>query len=222
MPLELHRRQLFRLGLAAAAAWQLEPWAMPATAAPAAGNSLPPSHVEATLEAFSDTVIPGAKRYPTDRAIAGAAVGPGAVQAGALDLMNFPAVGIGPGLPALAAMINAKAVAYAAAQGLVLDPTVPPFVALDFRHRTALAVELLDFSQPDYLAYYALAAVACLAFHTAGHLHTADAVRAGHPGLKALGFPMPDADGLWRFPVFSYRRRLARRHPHTTRTGHPA
>ena len=73
----------------------------------------------------------------------------------------------------------------------------------------------------DYLLYYALAALAFLAFHTAGHLHTADAVRAGHPGLKRLGFPKPDADGLWRFPGSSYKKRLAHHHPGTTSKGHP-
>lgn len=220
MGLELDRRQLLRLGLAAAAAWQLEPWAVGALAAP---TDLPgPAAVTATLEAFADTVIPGAKRSKADRAIAGAARGPGAVQAGAVDLLSFPAVGLGPGLPALAGALNAKATAYCAKNGIVPDPTVPPFVALDFAHRTRLAVELCDFAQPDYLVFYALAALAFIAFHTAGHLHTPDAVRHGHPGLKAIGFPHPDPDGLWRFPHYSYKRRVAAPHPRTTRTGNPA
>jgi hypothetical protein len=60
-----------------------------------------------------------------------------------------------------------------------------------------------------------------LAYHTAGYLPTAQAVREGHPGLKAIGFPKPDPDGLWRFREFSYRRKLARHHPHTTRGGNP-
>lgn len=220
MALDLDRRQLFRLGLAAATAWQLEPWTVQALAASAAPIS--PADVAATLEAFADTLIPGQKRSAADRAVAGAVKGPGAVQAGALELMHFPALGIGPGLPAFAAAINAQATAYAGRHRLLPDPTVPPFVALDFSHRTALAVELLSFSHPDYLAYYALAALTFIAYHTAGHLHTADAVRSGHPGLRAIGFPHPDADGLWRFPEYSYKRRLAHRHPHTTRTGNPA
>jgi hypothetical protein len=215
--LELDRRQLLRLGLAAAAAWQLAPWAVTAGAAPAA-----PVDATATLEAFADTMIPGAKRYAGDRAIAGAAHGPGAVQAGALDLLAFPAVGLGPALPGLAALLDAKASSYAVRNAVVLDPTVPPFVALDFAHRTRLAVELLDDAQPDYLVFYALAALAFVAFHTAGHLHTADAVRHGHPGLRTIGFPQPDADGLWRFPHYSYQRRVAAPHPRTTRTGNPA
>lgn len=222
MTLELHRRQLLRLGMAAAVAWQFEPWAVSAVAAPAGSDLLSPLQVAMTLEAFSDTMIPGEKRCPDDRAIAGAAAGPGAVQGGALDLMRFPPVGVAPALPTLAAAINAKALVYAVPHRLPLDPLLPSFVALDFAHRTQLAVDLLDFSHPDYLAYYALAALACLAFHTAGHLHTADAVRAGHPGLKTLGFPMPDTDGLWRFPDFSYRRAVARPHPHTTSAGSPA
>src|SRR5439155_14831602 len=85
-----------------------------------------------TLEAFADTLIPGEKRSPLDRAIAGAVTGPGAVQAGALDLMNFPAAGTGPALPALAAGLNAHATQFAAQHAIVLDPTVPPFVSLDF------------------------------------------------------------------------------------------
>ena len=47
-------------------------------------------------------------------------------------------------------------------------------------------------------------------------------VADGHPGLAWLRFPAPDADGLYRFPVFSYGRRLARRHPDTTASGSPA
>ena len=98
---------------------------------------------------------------------------------------------------------------------------MPPFVALDFASRTALLVEILDGDGPDQAAFSALAAVVFLAYHTAGHLPTAVAIRDGHPGLAAIGFPPPDPDGLWRFPEFSYRRVLARPHPHSQR-GNPA
>jgi hypothetical protein len=215
--LELDRRQLLRLGMSAAVAWQVAPWALDAFAAP----PLPVGDVDSTLEAFADTMIPGAKRSPADRAVAGAARGPGAVQAGALDLLNFPTLGIAPALPVFASAINAKAVAYAAEHQLVLDPSVPPYVALGFADRTRLAVQVLDYGQPDYLVFYAVAALAFIAFHTAGHLHTADAVRQGHPGLKAIGFPKPDPDGLWRYPRYSYKRHVARPHPRTTATGNP-
>ena len=56
-----------------------------------------------TLEAFADTLIPGEKRFPADRAIAGVVSGAGAVQAGAIEMMNFPPVGFQPALPGLAA-----------------------------------------------------------------------------------------------------------------------
>ena len=216
---ELSRRRLLQLVTAAALAYPLGTLRLPeASAAP-----LPSADVEtSTLEAWSDTMVPGEKRTPGDRAIAGAATGPGAVQAGALELMRFGPVGLAPALPALAAGLNAQAVRYAATAGVLLDPTVPPFVTLSFEHRTALALELLEGTLPDQLAWYGLAGVATLAFHTAGHLSTADAVRSGHPGLAWIDFPPPDSDGLWRYPVFSYRRVLAEPHPRTTASGSPA
>lgn len=172
-----------------------------------------------TLEAWSDTIVPGEKRYAGDRAIAGVCAGPGGVQAGAWELMNDPDVGLAPALPALVALLNTEATAYALKHHVRLDLTAPPFVALPFAHRTALALQLLDPKHVDQLLWYALAAMPMLAFHTAAQLDTAAAVRAGHPGLTWLGFPAPDADGLWRFPDFSYRRALARPHPATTSTG---
>src|SRR5206468_11499496 len=55
------RRQLLKAAAAAAAAWRLAPWPVRAPAALAQGppgdRSLPP-----TLQAFSDPLIPGAKR----------------------------------------------------------------------------------------------------------------------------------------------------------------
>jgi hypothetical protein len=74
----------------------------------------------------------------------------------------------------------------------------------------------------EQLFWFALAGLVFLAYHTAGYLSTAEAVRQGHPGLKAIGFPAPDRDGLWRFPQFSYRRKLAKLHPRTTKSGQPA
>jgi enediyne biosynthesis protein E8 len=213
------RRQLLKAGATAALAWQARPWIIRAPAAFAQSSDVPT--VAPTLEAFADTLIPGEKRAPDDRAIAGAVSGPGAVQAGALDTMNFPAAGAAPALPALAAGLNSRATAFAGQNGIVLDPSVPPFVSLDFAQRTALLVEILDGTDPDQVAYFALAGLTFLAYHTAAHLHLFDAVRNGHPGLAAIQFPQPDADHFWRFPEFSYRRVLAVPHPHTARRGNP-
>jgi hypothetical protein len=218
--LDLTRRQLLEIA-AAAAAWRAAPWLLRAPAAFAQTLPGDPATVS-TLEAFADTLIPGEKRSPDDRAIAGAAPGGGAVQAGALEMMNFPAAGTGPALPALAAAINARATQFAGQNGIVLDPTVPPLVALDFAQRTALLVELLDVTTGDeQLAYFALAGIVFIAYHTAGFLHTTAALAAGHPGLVAIRFPQPQADGKWRFPEFSYGKVLAAKHPLTTRRGSP-
>jgi len=220
-PLALSRRRLLQLATAAAVAWQTAPWAdgLAALAGPPGGTST--DALTTTLEAFADTLIPGRKRFDGDVAVAGVVKRAGAVEAGAVDLMWFPPAAVGPVLPMFVSMLDTRATTYAAQHEVVVDPTLPPFVALGFADRTRLCLELLDPDAPDYLLWWALAAMPFLAFHTAGHLHTAAAVRAGHPGLRAIGFPHPDDDGLWRFPHFSYRRKLARPHPHTTATGNP-
>lgn len=221
----LSRRQLLQAiaaGVAVVPVLEAGAVAAPRPGLPS-GPDLPgPASVRATMEAWSDIIVPGERRTPDDRAVAGATAGPGAVQAGAWTLLNDPSVGIGPALPALAGLLNAAAVDQARRAKLMLDPTVPPLVALPFDQRTDLAVRLLGGSGPQQVVWYALAAIALLAFHTAGHLDTADAVRRGHPGLAWLRFPQPGADDLWRYDDFSYGRALARRHPRTTRMGHPA
>lgn len=218
---DLTRRRLLQLAAAAAVAWRATPGLLRDGLAHA---QLPPGDpliVVPTLEAFADTLIPGAKRSPGDRAIAGAAPGPGAVQAGALTLMAFPAAGVAATLPALAAGMNARAVAWAAPRLILLDPTVPPLVSLSFAQRTDFLVALLDGTDPDRLLWYAAAGLVFVAYHTAGHLPTTEAIATGHPGLATIGFPPPQADGRWRFSAFSYGRPLATRHRRTTRTGHP-
>ena len=178
--------------------------------------------VDATLESFADTLVPGEKRFSGDRVIAGAAEGAGAVQAGVGRLLHMPEAGMEALLPELATLLNAEATAYAARHAFVLDPTVSPLVSLPFDARTALAGELLDPAHADQQVWILLAFMVFLAFHTAGFEHTADAVRGGHPGLVRLRFPAPDPDGLYRYPDFSYRRHLAGSHPQTTKGGSPA
>ena len=113
---DLKRRRLLQLVALAPFAWQARRWVV--RPPDAFAQTLPDDPtIVPTLEAFADTLIPGEKRSSDDRAIAGAAAGPGAVQAGALDLMNFPPVGVAPALPGFAAGLNAHAVQY------VADPT---------------------------------------------------------------------------------------------------
>jgi len=175
-----------------------------------------------TLEAFADTFVPGEKRYPQDAAVAGAATGPGAVAAGAIELLETPATGIAEGLSGLAELLNGHATGYAAEHGLTLDAGLPPFVALDFGHRTALIRALTAPGHPEK-EFWILTALFCfMAFDTAAHTDTVTAIEARHPGLATMNFAKPDPDGLWRFTDFSYGRPLASLHPHTTASGDPA
>jgi enediyne biosynthesis protein E8 len=174
-----------------------------------------------TLEAFADTIIPGAKRFPGDRAIAGVATGGGAVAAGALELLEAPATGVTAGLDYLAQALNGHAEAYAAEHGLSLDGSVPPFVELPYADRAALIQQLTKPGHPERDGWVLLALFSNMAFDVGAHLHTTEALEAGHPGLLAMGFAKPDPDGLWRFPNYSYRRQLANLHPATTPSGSP-
>ncbi|NEA33580.1 DUF5987 family protein [Streptomyces sp. SID13031] len=174
-----------------------------------------------TLEAYADTVIPGERRGPTDRAVAGAVNGGGAVASGAIELMISPEGGLAGALDSLAEGLNGHASDYTARIGLDPDPAVPPFVALEFDDRIALAQELLAPGHPERELWVALAMFSTMAWDTGAHLNTADAIAAGHPGLTTMGFMPPEPDGLWRFPRFSYGRALAALHPRTTPTGDP-
>lgn len=175
-----------------------------------------------TLEAFADTILPGEKRHPMDWAVAGVATGGGAVASGAVDVLRTDEGGLEPVLDTLAATLNGHAEQYALRQGLPPDAEVPAFVALPFAHRTALVLELTAADSPDREFWVSLAMFSTIAFDAAAHLHTTEALAAGHPGLTAMRFAHPDADGLWRFPAYSYGRRLAPPHPDTTPSGSPA
>jgi len=176
---------------------------------------------KATLEAFADTIVPGVKRYPEDRAIAGVCDDPGAVEAGALELLGDPATGVTAGLVPLSEALNAHAGAYAEREGVTLDDGVPPFVSLTYEHRAALVAELVAPGHPERDGWVVLALFSNMAFDIAAHRSTPEALADGHPGLLAMGFTEPDADGLWRFPDFSYGQELAKRHPSTTESGSP-
>jgi enediyne biosynthesis protein E8 len=175
-----------------------------------------------TLEAFADTIVPGNKRWPGDRAVAGVSHDGGSVAAGAIELLESPAGGLSQWLVGLAAMLNAHAQNYAAEQHIELDATVPAFVSLDYDQRVAMVLRLTAWDHPERQGWVNLVMFSNMAFDTGAHLHTADALAAGHPGLLILGFAPPDADGLWRFPDYSYRRQLADIHPATTASGSPA
>lgn len=174
-----------------------------------------------TLEAYADTFVPGEKRWPGDRAVAGAAPGPGAVAAGALEVLEMSATGVADGLDDLVIALNGHAAAYAAEREIEVEESVPPFMQLSFADRSAVVRSLVAPSHPEKDIWVLVALFCFMAYDTAAHMHTADAVAGGHPGLAAMGFARPDADGLWRFPDYSYGRQLASVHPDTTPSGDP-
>jgi len=166
--------------------------------------------------------MPGEKRAADDIAVAGASAGPGAVAAGALELLETPATGVSDGLADLADALNEHAAEYAAKRGMSLDPAHPPFAALRFGQRTELIETLVAPDHPEK-EFWILTALFCfMAFDTAAQTDTVSAIANEHPGLTTMGFAKPDPDGLWRFPDFSYGRQLARIHPRTTPAGDPA
>jgi len=175
-----------------------------------------------TLEAFADTIVPGEKRFPGDRAIAGVSTGGGAVACGALTLLADPASGFGSTLETLADALGAHATAYAAEFGLQIEESVPPFVSLSFEHRTTLVQRLLALDHPERELWVGIALFSNMAFDSAAHISTHDAFADGHPGLLAIGYFRPEPDGVWRFPEYSYGRPLSSLHPLTTSTGSPA
>lgn len=174
-----------------------------------------------TLEAYADTFVPGAKRWPGDLAVAGAAPGPGAVAAGAIELLQTPATGVTDGLPSLVDALNDHARNYAAGQGITLAESAPPYVALSYADRIAVVRTLIAPEHPEKDIWVLVALFCFMAFDTAAHLHTTEALAAGHVGLTTIGFAKPDPDGLWRFGDYSYGTQLAKVHPSTTAAGDP-
>ncbi|MBV1849284.1 regulator [Catellatospora sp. NEAU-YM18] len=172
-----------------------------------------------TLEAFADTIIPGAKRSPDDHAIAGAAEDGGAVEAGALAMLEDPAGGLAHSLEGLAQLLNLQASLYAGELDLALDEALPAFVALNHDHRTRLVQRLCHPEHPEKTLWVGLALFCNMAFDSAAHMSTHDALAQGHPGLKIIGYAKPNPDGLWRFPRYSYGRALSDLHPQTNSTG---
>ncbi|MEU6094771.1 DUF5987 family protein [Streptomyces sp. NPDC047079] len=180
-----------------------------------------PESRNAVLEAFADTIIPGEKRHPDDRAVAGVSAGGGAVASGVIAVLETPEGGMAPALDDLARTLDEHAVRFRTDHGLPPDER-EPFVGLRYDERLALVGELLAPEHPERAMWAGLAMFSFMAFDTGAHMHTADAIAAGHPGLATLGFAPPGEDGLWRFPAYSYGRQLADIHPDTDPTGSPA
>lgn len=160
------------------------------------------------LEAFADTVIPGRKRHPGDLAVAGVDTTPGAVEAGALTVLCDPATGIEDGIGDLADLLDETAVEWAATQEDIAQE-VTRFADLSYPQRRRLVARLTDRQEPYHDMWFLVALFSTMAYDSAPHLETVDAVHSPASGLRAMGFAVPGSDGRWAFPRFGYGRPLA-------------
>lgn len=164
------------------------------------------------LEALADTVLPGCKRTPEDRAICGVSQDFGAVEAGALNVLTDPATGIAGGVAEMAQLLDEEAASYS-------NGTASVFADLAYAERRALLNKLISPETPMREFWVLVALFAYMAYDSAPHLPTSEALTGPHSGLAAMGFAGPEEDGRWRFAPHGYGRPLARLHPDTLPNG---
>ena len=160
-----------------------------------------PGLLDATLQAYYDTIIPGRRVAVTQsgrdvhpKAILGVDPEPGAVEADAQLLGEDARIGFTTLAPALLGEIETRSVAQG---GLFLD--------LDWTGRQAVVAQGLDFQNPSRQVWEAGAAVAFTAFCAAATVP--EATRETAVGYRVMGHPGTAPHGYRRF---SYRRRLNR------------
>lgn len=199
----LSRRQLLKrtsaVGLAALVA-QARPVAKAmALTLPSTPLTQNPSLTDATLQAFSDTMIPGRKVAKTEagnaidpNAIAGVDPLPGAVEADALALYHNAEVGFDALAPAFLAELETRSL-----------PHGGDFLHLDYSSRVQVCLAGLDFSNPTLLVWDAAAAVPFTAFCAAALIR--DATWKDAVGYKVMGLPGTAPNG---YSDYSYRRKL--------------
>lgn len=209
---ELSRREFLgratTLGLGALVVGALPVAARMSAPAKAAAASLP-TDPDGTLQAFYDTLIPGA-RVPGLRtelghpihpqAIAGVDREPGAVYTDALLLGKNPKLGFELLAPPFLAELGVRALAHGG-----------PFLSLDYGRRQEVCMAGLAFSNPTRTVWEASAAVAFAAFCAAATIVNADgrpgATRNRAAGYRVMGHPGIAPHG---YLDFSYGRRLNR------------
>jgi hypothetical protein len=172
-----------------------------------AGAASEVSLADATMQAFSDTIIPGRTVAVTESgqpiaplAIAGVDPLPGAVEADALALYHNAEVGFDALEPAFLADIEARSLEYG---GQFLD--------LSFADRVKVCLAGLDFSNTTYLIWEAASAVPFTAFCAAALV--IDATWNDAVGYRVMGLPGIAPNG---YQSYSWRRRLS---TERTRTG---
>ena len=198
---DLTRRGLLQRAGVGALVLAAAPLARDLVAADPARAQLAGLPVDATLQAFADTMIPGRKATTTDlgnaidpRAIAGVDARPGAVEGDALALFHHPLIGFdaleGPFLTDL----NERALQHGG-----------EFVSMGFDDRVKVCIDGLAFSNPTRILWEAAAAVPFTAFCAAGVIPEQTAAKAS--GYRVMGLPGAAPHG---YRGFSYRKKLSK------------
>lgn len=172
------------------------------------------------LEAFADTVIPGRKRSADDVAIAGVSSTPGAVECGALVVLTDPATGIEDGVAGMAFLLDQRARNWASAEGVF---GIDRFADLPYPLRRRVLTDLTGPSEPQKDFWFLMALFATMAYDSAPHLETADALDPAvtpASGLQDMGF-RTHVNGRWSFTPASYGRPMAQLRAGTDHNGDP-
>jgi hypothetical protein len=175
--------------------------AVPAARRTPVAQAQMPNYVDATLQAFADTIIPGRKVARTESgaeihpmAIAGKDSSPGAVEADVLALYHHSAVGFDRVEAPFLADMNVRSLARGG-----------DFLSLGFDDRVAVCVGGLDFANPVRVLWEAAAAVPFTAFCAAALVPQQTAEKA--VGYRVMGLPGVAPNG---YRAFSYRRKLSK------------
>ena len=172
-------------------------------APPAAAAQLPGGELlDATLQAFFDTIIPGRPAIVTELgnpihagAIAGVDPEPGAVEADALLLAHNQKIGFDALAAPFLADLEARSLTVAGAT----------FLDLSYDARERVGIAGLDFANPVRALWEAAAAIPFTAFCAAGNIR--DATAETSVGYAVMGHPGTAPNG---YRSFSYKRRLNR------------
>jgi hypothetical protein len=170
---------------------------------PAAVAQLPVGDLlDATLQAFFDTIIPGRPATVTELgnpihagAIAGVDPEPGGVEADALLLAHNQKIGFDVLAAPFLVDLEARSLAIGGSQ----------FLDLGYDAREQVGIAGLVFSNPDRAIWEAAAAIPFTAFCAAGNIR--DATGSTSVGYAVMGHPGTAPNG---YRSFSYKRRLNR------------
>jgi hypothetical protein len=198
---DLTRRGFLRRAGLGALVLAATPLAKELVAADPARAQLAGLPVDATLQAFADTMIPGRKASKTDlgnaidpRAILGVDNRPGAVEADALALFHHPLIGFDALEGPFLADLNARALQHGG-----------EFVSMGFDDRVRVCIDGLAFSNQTRVLWEAAAAVPFTAFCAAAVIPEQTAAKAS--GYRVMGLPGKAPHG---YRGFSYRKKLSK------------